>query len=763
MKPNLSNSVLPRQKHFADEGDMSDEVQITYRACNLCEAICGLTIEHDHQHVLSIKGDREDPLSRGHLCPKALALQDIYTDPDRLRRPMRRTSSGFKPISWGDAFAIVGEKITAIRKEYGDDSVALYLGNPTVHNYGALFFQSFLKDALRTKNRFSATSVDQLPHHFVANQMFGHGLLIPVPDIDNSDYLYIIGANPAVSNGSMMTAPDVKNRMKSIRERGGKIVLLDPRATETSPMVDEHHFIRPGTDVYLLAATLNVIFSEGLPRVQTYRGALKNLHALQEAVRDVTPDLVAKATGVDAEVIRRLAIEFARARRAVIYGRIGVSTQEHGGICHWLINAINLVTGNLDRPGGPMFTKPAVNIVGRRGTSNELGRWHSRVRQLPEFEGELPVSVMAEEMLTPGSGQIRALITNAGNPVLSTPNGSQLDRAIEGLDFYVAIDIYRNETTRHADLILPPTTGLESDHYDLAFNALAVRNVAKYSPQIFETDGDALSDWQIIKELTKRLTPPPTRLLDSLARPLKMAILEWVTPQRLLNIGLATGPYGAWRRPFRGGLNLNRLKASVHGVDLGELRPRLPGVLRTIDKKIDAAPARCIRRFEEVIHDFATRTEEPSEGARRDFALIGRRSLRSNNSWMHNSQRLVKGKNRCSLMMHTSDAQQLQLVNGEDVNVRSAVGEISIPLEITDAIMPGVVSIPHGYGHARSNSRLQIANANAGVSINDLTNERIVDELTGNAAFSAQRVSVTRTLSGSPSSDSRTSPAEVPS
>ena len=715
----------------------------TYRSCNLCEAICGLTIQHDDRQVFSIKGDPEDPLSRGHLCPKAIALQDIHADPDRLRQPMRNNGNGgFEPISWDDAFDLLEERFGAIRAQHGDDAVAIYLGNPTVHNSGAMLFQRFVKQALNTKHQFSATSVDQLPHHYAANHMFGHGLLIPVPDIDHTEFMLILGGNPAASNGSLMTAPDVKKRLSSIRKRGGKIVLIDPRATETSKLADQHHFIRPGTDAYLLAAILNVIFSESLTKLDAYDGFVKNVDQLEQSVGEFTPASVADETGISAKTITELAREFAAADRAVVYGRIGVSTQQHGGVCNWLINAINLVTGNLDRQGGQMFSSPAVSLVGRKGTFGESARWHSRVRGLPEFEGEFPVAVMAEEMLTPGNGQIRSLITNAGNPVLSTPNGQQVDIAIAGLDFYVAIDIYINETTRHADLILPSATGLETDHFDLAFNALAIRNTAKYSSQVFKPDEGAMYDWQIMKELAKRLTPASSSFVGRIRQRMKLAMLNWLTPDRMLNIALSIGPYGAMRKFFISGLNLRRLKASPHGVDFGELKPQLPRMLRTPDRKVDAAPPGFVQRMSEI--DVERKAASDSNESDNSFSLIGRRHLRSNNSWMHNSRRLMKGPNRCTLMMHPDDASRLELESGSAALVSSRVGSVSVPVETTDAMMPGVVSLPHGYGHNRDNTQLTVASESPGVSINDLMDDLAVDPLTGNAAFSGQRVSVTK-------------------
>ena len=717
---------------------MTQSTQTAYRSCNLCEAICGLEIEHDGTKVISIKGDKQDPLSRGHICPKAIALQDIHGDPDRLRTPVRRNGNEFEPISWKEAFDLVESKLTSIRKAHGDDAVALYLGNPTVHNSGAMVFQKFLKHSLNTRNRFAATSVDQLPHHLAASSMFGHGLLIPIPDIDNTDFMLMLGANPAASNGSLMTAPDVKNRMKSIVKRGGKIIVVDPRETESVKLSTKHHFIRPGSDVFLLAAMLKVMFEKKLTNMERLKEMTSNVSRLQQAVSDFTPAMASQKTGIDAAAIEELAIEFAGAKRAVVYGRMGVSTQPHGGLCHWLINAINLVTGNLDRVGGQMFAKPAVGLVGRSGTTGEFGRWKSRVRGLPEFEGEMPVAILAEEITTPGEGQIRALITNSGNPVLSTPNGRQLDQAISQLDFYVALDIYINETTRHADLILPSPSGLETDHYDFAFFALAVRNVAKFSPQTFKPAAGSRYDWEIIKELTIRLMPTGKGVFGKLKNWFYKRALDWATPDRLLNLGLRIGPYGM----FKGGLSLKKLKANPSGIDLGPLQPVLPGMLRTPDKKIDAAPKIYADRWNQIKKQLVNSSASAHVGEPNEFSLIGRRHLRSNNSWMHNSQRLTKGPDRCTLMMNNDDASRLNLQHEQQVSVTSGVGSVRVPLEVTDKMMPGVVSLPHGYGHHRPGIKLGVAQQNPGVSINDLTDDKIVDELTGNAAFSAQTVRV---------------------
>ncbi|HKV33443.1 MAG TPA: molybdopterin-dependent oxidoreductase [Pyrinomonadaceae bacterium] len=709
-----------------------------YRACNLCEAICGIEISVEADGRLDIRGDKDDPFSRGYICPKAVALQDLHFDKDRLRHPVRRTFQGWQRISWDEAFAEVAENLKRINATHGKNSIATYLGNPVVHNYGGLLFAPGFIRTLRTRNRFSATSVDQLAHHVAAFLMFGHQLLLPVPDVDRTQFHLMLGANPAVSNGSMMTAPGMTRRLDAIRQRGGKVVLVDPRYNETAPLVDRHLFIRPGTDVLLLLALLRVVFAEGLVRLGGVASFIKGVEVVGEIVAEFTPERVAPLTGIDANDIRTLAREFATAESAVCHGRIGVSTQEFGAVCQWLINVLNIVTGNMDRPGGAMFTLPAFDPLSAPESlapRGGFGRWHSRVRQLPEFAGELPVTALAEEILTEGPGQIKALVTYAGNPVLSTPNGRKLDRALAGLEFMVSIDFYVNETTRHAHIILPPTSALEREHYDVAFNVLTVRNTAKFSPALFEPADDTRHDWEILSELQSRMEHKGGR------GPVKW-MKRFFGPERILDLGLRFGPYGAKLNPFSSGLTLRKVRQAVHGIDLGPLKSCLPGRLRTNDQRIDLAP-------EVLVKDIARVKKKLLDGAalsvNGELLLIGRRQLRSNNSWMHNSERLVKGnpaKPPCSILMNPTDAVHRNLASGQNVLVRSRVGEIVLPLEITDEMMPGVVSIPHGWGHERAGNLLSVAQQHAGASINDLTDPLAIDTLCGTAAFSGTPVTV---------------------
>ena len=715
----------------------ADNSSLHYRNCNLCEAICGIEISVQDDQRLGIRGDKDDPFSRGYICPKAVALQDLHYDKDRLKYPVRRTPHGWQRIGWDEAFDEVTRNLKGINARHGRNAIATYLGNPTVHNYGAMLFAPGFIRSLHTRNRFSATSVDQLAHHLAAYLMFGHQLLLPVPDLDRTRLFLILGANPAVSNGSLMTAPGVGRRLQEIRQRGGKVILIDPRFTETAVLADRHLFIRPGTDVLLLLALLHVVFEEALTRLNHLAAFTEGVDIIGKLVAEFPPEKVAPITGIDPSQIRLLAREFASSESAVCYGRIGVSTQEFGAVCQWLINVLNIVTGNSDRAGGAMFTRPAFDPLAAPQSLAPRGsfaRWHSRVRKLPEFSGELPVVTLAEEILTEGPGQVKALVTSAGNPVLSTPNGHQLDRALAGLEFMVSIDPYINETTRHAHIILPPSSSLERGHYDVVFHLLAVRNTTKFSPALFRPDGETRHDWEILVELQTRMEH------EGLFGRLKREVIKkFFGPERILDLGLRFGPYGNKLNPFSRGLTLRKLKGAAHGIDLGPLCSCLPGRLRTPDKRIELAPEVLVKDVERVKAELLVEASRHSDG---DLLLIGRRQLRSNNSWMHNSRRLVKGKPQCTILMHPTDAAQRHLRPGQEVSVRSRVGSVVVPIEISEEMMPGVVSIPHGWGHDRLGIRLEVAQRHAGGSINDVTDNLTIDALCGTAAFNGTWVSV---------------------
>lgn len=700
-----------------------------FATCPLCEASCGIAVTTDAGVITGVRGDDADPLSRGHLCPKAVALKDLHEDPDRLRHPVKRVGDEWVRISWAEAIRMTVDGIRGVQRRHGRDAMAVYLGNPTVHSLGAMLFAPAFSKALGTRNRYSATSVDQLPHHLASLHAFGHPLLIPVPDLDRTDCWIILGANPAVSNGSLMTAPDVKRRLKAIVERGGEVIVLDPRRTETADLATAHHFIRPGTDALALMAMLQVIVAEKLVRMGRLAEFTDGVEALRDACAPFAPERVSLVTGVPADVLRELARKLARAERAVIYGRIGVSTQEFGGLCCWLINALNIVTGHLDAPGGAMFARPAVDIMrggGAYGGAGRVGRWTSRVRGLPEFAGELPVAALAEEMETPGAGQVRGLVTHAGNPVLSAPNGARLDRALGALEFFAAIDFHINETTRHAHVILPPTAGLEREHYDLVFHTLAVRTTAKWSPAVVAPAAGTRHDWQILAELTWRVTRGG---VIRRAKAWGAAMTAKVLGLRgMMRHALARSSYGSR-------VSMKALERAPHGVDLGPLEPALPARLRTENRRIQLAPAPMLADVPRL----AARLELPQAEAD-ELLLIGRRDLRSNNSWMANSERLVRGERRCQLLVHPADAAARGLVDGGAARVSSRTGAIEAVVQVTDAVMPGVVCLPHGWGHDRTGVRLRVARAHAGVSLNDVTDDRRIDSLSGNAAFNGTPV-----------------------
>jgi anaerobic selenocysteine-containing dehydrogenase len=699
--------------------------------------MCGLVIETRDGVIEKIRGDDDDPLSRGHLCPKAIALQDLHSDPDWLKGPLRRRGSDFEEISWEAAIDEAGGRLHEIQKGHGRSSVAVYQGNPVVHNYGAAIFGQLFARTLGSHSNFSATSVDQLPQMLAGFLMYGHQLLMPVPDVDRTQHFLILGANPLASNGSLMTAPGIRQRLVDLRARGGKIVLVDPRRTETAAYADRHLAIRPETDALFLLALIHTVFAENLARPDRLAAFTDGLDDLANVARDWSPDIVAGAVGLSAEAIRAEAREFAAAPSAVCYGRVGLSTQSFGGLASWLMNALNIVTGNLDRAGGFMFTKPAIDVVALAARASMRGRfakYRSRVRGAPDFSGEWPVATLAEEIETAGKGQIKALVTLGGNPVLSSPNGRRLEGALRGLDFMISIDPYVNETSRLASLILPPASPLARDHYDLVFHLLAVRNTAKFSPALFEKKAGERHDWEILLGLTEALARKRGGV-DVAGRAMR-AVMGSLGPRGLVGKLLRFGPYGPGINPLGGGVTLSRLDREVSGIDLGPLTPSLPERLHTKDKRIRLAPKAFVddlprlRRFMSEVRD------------RPSLTLIGRREVRSNNSWMHNAARLMKGADRCTLMMHPDDAAARSIANGQPVTIASRAGEVKAPLEITDAIRPGVVSLPHGFGHDREGVRLRVALAHAGASFNDVADELRIDELCGTAAFSGTPVEV---------------------
>jgi anaerobic selenocysteine-containing dehydrogenase len=741
------------------------------RTCPLCEATCGLELTLEGDRLVGVRGDRDDVFSHGFVCPKGAALKELHADPDRIRAPLiRKPDGGFRAASWDEAFALIDARLSPILAE-DRNGVGVYFGNPNAHNLANLLYNKVLLRALGSRNVFSASTVDQFPKQMASALMFGTGTTVAVPDLDRTDHLLILGANPLASNGSLMTAPDARGRLRAIRARGGRIVVVDPRRTRTAEEADEHHFIRPGTDALLLFALVHVLLGEHLARPEPRLAALASgLEDIGKLAAPFSPEAVAPACGIAAETIRRLARELAAAPSAAVYGRIGTCTQAFGTLASWLVDVINFLTGNLDRPGGAMFPLGAAghsNAAGtpERGRGTRFGRWQSRVRGLGEIFGELPVVCLAEEIDTPGEGQIRALITVGGNPVVSTPNSDRLDAALADLDFMVSLDIYVNETTRHADLILPAPSPLRRSHYDLALYLFAVRNVAHYSPAVLDPEPELPDEWITLLRLTgvaaglgpavdvamldenvaravisREVGTPESPLHGRDPDDVLAALEPRVGPERLLDLMLRAGPYGDGfgTRESGPGLSLTALETAPHGVDLGPLAPRLPGALRTASGRIELAPPELTADVARLRNALAT---TPADG---ELVLIGRRQLRSNNSWMHNLPLLVKGKARCTLLVHPSDAERLGLADGDGATVRSRAGTIAAPVEVSDTIMPGVVSLPHGWGHDAPGAALSVAAVRPGTNSNILADEREFDAPSGNAVLNGIPVTVAR-------------------
>jgi anaerobic selenocysteine-containing dehydrogenase len=747
---------------------MTSETRIAFRTCPLCEAGCGLEIAlhggNGSERVGRIRGDRDDVFSHGFICPKGSTLRQLHEDPDWLRQPLIKRDGQFEPVSWDDAFAEVERRLLPIIGQHGRDAAGIYLGNPNAHSLAGLIFLRPLVRSLGSTNVFSASTVDQRPKEVSSGLMFGGALTVPVPDVDRTDFLLMLGANPYASNGSLATAPDWPGRIEALLGRGGRLVVVDPRRSQTAEVASQHLAIRPGADPLLLMALVNVLATDGLVRLRRLEPYVTGVDEVVRLAEPFTPEGVADATGLDPDQIRGLAHDLAAAPSACVYGRIGTTTAEFGTLTSWLVDVLNVLTGNLDRPGGAMFATAAAGAANTRGTPRygrgiKLHRRRSRVRGLGETMGELPAACLAEEIDTPGEGQIRALVTVGGNPVLSTPNSGRLDAALAGLEFMVAVDPYVNETTRHADVILPVPSALQKPHYDLALLQLALRNVANYSPAVLPLDEGQPDEWHVLARLALVLQgfgadADPALVDDLVLRALVEGAVadetspvagreveeiigllgERTGPPRIIDFMLRTGPYGDGFGANPGGLNLDVLLDRPHGVDLGPLEPRLPDVLRTPSGMVELAPEPLVADIERL----RSAMDRPAGGMR----LIGRRDLRSNNSWMHNVEVLVKGRPRCTLHVHPDDASRLGLIDGRPASVVSRAGTVTIPAEVTDAIRPGVVSIPHGWGHDMPGVEMSVARRYAGVNTNLLADEELIDPVSGNAVLNGIPVEV---------------------
>lgn len=735
------------------------------RICPLCEATCGLTLTIEGSRVTGARGDREDVFSKGFICPKGASIGGLDEDPDRLRAPLVRKDGVLTEASWSEAFDAIARALPALTQEHGPQAVGVVLGNPNVHTMAGALYPPALLAALRTRSLFTASTLDQMPKHVSSGLLFGDPNTIPVPDLDRTDHLLMLGANPLESNGSLCTAPDFPGRLKALRRRGGSLTVIDPRRTRTARLADRHVAIRPGTDALLLAAMAHVLFEEKLTDPGALADHVEGIGEVADAVRDFTPDAVAAACDVDAATIRTLARELAAAPTAAVYGRIGSCTVEHGTLASWLVDVLNVLTGNLDRPGGALFPLSATARAPRPaapGKGFALGRWASRVSGHPEAKGELPMSALAEEIGTPGEGRIRALIVLAANPVLSAPDGDRLDGALaDGLDFMVSVDPYLNETSRHADVVLPPPPPSQSAHFDFAFNTLAVRNQVRYTRPVLPLGEGLMDEAEILARLVLAVSgthgaEPDAVDTGIIDRALGKAVADPLSPvhgrdpaglsaeltgrtgaERRLDLMLRLGPYGDGFGTDPDGLSLERLLAHPHGIDLGPLAPRVPEILTTRSGRVELFPAPIAADLPRLRRALGGRTDPEA------LVLVGRRHLRSNNSWLHNVAALRGGSNVCTLQIHPEDAARLGLTDGAPATVTADGGELTVPVEVTDGVRTGVVSLPHGWGHNRPGTRMSVASAQPGVNVNQLLDGSRLDPLSGTAVLNAIPVTVT--------------------
>ncbi|MFC7938062.1 molybdopterin oxidoreductase family protein [Streptomyces sp. NPDC057387] len=734
------------------------------RICPLCEATCGLALTVDGSTVIAARGDRDDVFSRGFICPKGASFGAVDSDPDRLRTPLVRRDGVLREATWEEAFDAVAAGVRPVVERYGPHAVGVVLGNPNVHTMAGALYPNVLLGALGTRSLFTASTLDQMPKHVSSGLLFGDANAIPVPDLDRTDHLLLIGANPLESNGSLCTAPDFPGRLKALRARGGTLTVVDPRRTRTAKLADRHVAIRPGTDALLLAAMAHVLYEEDLVDLGALTPHVTGIGEVRDAVRDFTPESVAAACDVDADVTRALARELAAAPTAAVYGRIGSCTVPHGTLASWLVDVLNILTGNLDRPGGALFPQAATDRTPRPagpGRGFALGRWRSRVSGHPEAKGELPLSALAEEIdtATDAGEPVRALLTIAANPVLSAPDGDRLDKALDSLDFMVSVDPYLNETSRHAHVVLPPPPPAQSPHHDFAFNTLAVRNQVRYTRPAVPLEPGRMAETEILARLTLAVTGAhgadpaavdATVIEQTLAKAVRephspvhgrdpgdlTALLTGENgPERRLDLMLRLGPYGDGFGARPDGLTLARLLAHPHGIDLGPLRPRLPQPLKTRSGKIELLPEPIAADLPRLVR---ARAERPA-----GLVLVGRRHLRSNNSWMHNIPALTGGSNRCTLHLHPEDAARLGVRDGQPVRVKGAGGAVTAPAEVTDTVRPGVVSLPHGWGHDRPGTRQTHAAGDPGVNVNQLLDGGTLDPLSGNAVLNGVPVELT--------------------
>jgi len=712
---------------------------------------------------MRIRGDLNDPVSKGFICPKGSTLKQLHDDPDRLRQPVIKDRSGPTPqwreASWDEAFAHIDAKLQPLIDAHGRQSLGVVLGNPTVHNLGGLIMGGEVVKAAGTTNFFSASTVDQMPKHLSSGLMWGSPQMFPLPDIERTDYLLMLGANPYVSNGSLVTIPDWPGKLDALVDRGGRFVVVDPVRTRTAQSASEHLSIIPGTDAWWVMALIHTLFDEDLVEIGRLEPHVSGVDDLRQAVAGLSPESVADRVGIDAETTRRIARELAAAPKAIVYGRIGTNTVAFGTLTSWAIDALNVLTGNLDRPGGVMFSAAPAGKPDQKpgGRGFKTGRWASRVSNRPEVMAEFPAAVLAEEIKTDGPGQIKALFLVASNPVRSFPNSERLNTAFQTLDLLVAVDPYINASSRHADVILPPRSALERSHYDFAFESNMVRSFAKYSPPVFHTDApdepeilarlalvlsgagpEADAEAALMQNLTKQVQREISRkgslITDRSVEEILGELEPWTGIEKVIDLRLRTGRHGDGFGANPNGLTLAKLVTEhPHGQDFGPLVERMPAAIATKSAKVELWCDTVAGEFDRLAAE-----SEPVDG----LVLVGRRHLRSCNTWMHNVEVLVRGKERCTLLVHPDDAAEHGLADGDRAQVASRVGAVEAPVEITADIARGVVSLPFGWGYDEEGIEMSVARQHPGTNSNRLTDDSIVDVPSGTGVLNGIPVSI---------------------
>jgi len=721
-----------------------------YGICPICGSACGLVVEIEDGRITKVTGDREDPHSRGFVCPKGRSLKHQHTDPDRVVEPIRRDGDSWSPVGWDEAIGDIADRIVKVQKKYGRDSLAMYVGDGATHSYKALMATAAFVGATGTKNLYTANSMDTLPRMLASKLFYGNSGVLPIPDVERTGYLLVIGSNPVVSNGSVMTAPGFARYIRDIQKRGGKVVVVDPRRNETAEKSGEHYFIRPETDVFFLLALMNVIFEEKLDRPGALKSRIRGYAALKRRARDFTPERASRLTGIPAGNIRRIAREFSGADTAVCYGRMGTCAQVFGTTASMLVDVLNVITGNFDRPGGAMFTTPAIDmssVMKAIGMTGAHGKNHTRVSGLPDFNGEMPCAALAEEI--EASNGIRALVVVGGNPAVSIPNTARLVSAFGKLEIMVSLDPHVNATSCHADYILAPAIGLEHEIYPVMAYATAVHNVAKWAPRVIDPPPGVKYDSEILGELICRVagghTPFPRIVSGGLS-----SIGSAIEGRELLKLLIALGPHGRLSRIARRegeALTLEDLEKKPHGIWLGQLEP---GIDRQLGRrgKINLMP-KVLRGEFDRINEFGETIERQGDAAGEDtMILISRRQLRFFNTSLHNINNLATGPEQCVIEINPADAKGRKIKTGDTVKVETDNGTAEIEAEVSDRVMPGVVSIPFGWNGPQPAAQQEVLNRHPGTNVNTITDQSRIDPVSAMTAFNGTRVRVMKRQSG---------------